>query len=74
LPCVAVEETDTITDLLVKSGLESSKSAAGRSITAKSVKVNDELVIDPKLIPNNFHHSSIFLRKGKKNYAILTKG
>jgi tyrosyl-tRNA synthetase len=73
LPCIAVEETDTIVDLLVKSGLESSKSAASRAITAKSVKVNDELIIDSKWKPSNFHFDSLFIRKGKKNYVIGSK-
>jgi tyrosyl-tRNA synthetase len=66
---------DTVVDALMTSGLVKSKSEARRLIKQGGVYVNDQRVtdVDQRLQPDDWIRGTrLFLRKGKKEYAVLS--
>ena len=75
LPSIAVNDTQlkkeiTLIDLVILSKLESSKSEVRRLIKGNGVRINDQIVIDEKLIITKglFKDSLIKLSLGKKRH------
>jgi tyrosyl-tRNA synthetase len=69
---IAPDSTDTIVDLLVESGLSSSKGAARRTIGEGGVSVNNQRIDDEVWSPRatDFLHGRwLVLRRGKRNIA-----
>lgn len=68
-----LEESLTLIDALVKTGLFQSKGAARKEIPAGGVYVNNERITDPAFIMNSTHliaNTAIVIRKGKKTYHV----
>jgi tyrosyl-tRNA synthetase len=71
---VEAEEDSSIIDLLVNSGLATSKSDASRLIKAKGVTINGDTVTDPMLKEVTFFHGRfLILKKGKKSVRIVRR-
>jgi tyrosyl-tRNA synthetase len=77
--CSLTEEDFTdgkidILNILVKSGLNASRSEARRAVEQGGVTVNDEKVTDIKTSyePEQFEGDGIVVRRGKKNYKKIT--
>ena len=75
LPSISISEKElmkkiTVIDLIVLSKLETSKSEIRRLIEGKAIKINNQAVIDEKLIvtKNLFHNNLIKLSLGKKRH------
>jgi len=65
---------DTVVDALLASRLAKSKSEARRLITQGGVYVNDRRVtdVDQRLQPEDWRGTKLVLRKGKKDYHVLS--
>ncbi|HIW68838.1 tyrosine--tRNA ligase [Dietzia aerolata] len=69
---VESDDPQTITDLLVASGLCPSKGAARRAVGEGGAYVNNERISDPEWTPTAddlLHGSWLVLRRGKKSFA-----
>jgi tyrosyl-tRNA synthetase len=79
LGCTVVARADldaglAILDLMVKTGLASSKGEARRTVTQGGLYLNNQQVSAPDLVVKAEHlgtESFIFLRKGKKTYHLV---
>ena len=65
---------DTVVDALLASRLAKSKGEARRLITQGGVYVNDRRVtdVDQRLQPEDWRGTKLVLRKGKKDYHVLS--
>ena len=72
-PKHAVKVGDSIIDVLVTSGLASSKREARQFIAEGAVKVNGDKIVETKMIEEKdlLHGSGIFLKRGKKHTLVL---
>jgi tyrosyl-tRNA synthetase len=75
LPCVSISKNQldkelNIIDLIILSKLENSKSEIRRLIKGNGVKINNQIIIDEKLIitKNLFKDNFIKLSLGKKRH------
>jgi len=74
---LGAEETISLLDLLVKTGLATSKGEAKRSVKANSVTMNREKVTDEGFVVSSVafgHHKVILLGVGKSNLHLVLKG
>ena len=74
-PITKVEvKPDTVVDALLASRLAKSKGEARRLITQGGVYVNDRRVtdVDQRLQPEDWRGTKLVLRKGKKDYHVLS--
>jgi len=76
LPSISIDEKKlkgkfTIIDLIILSGLESSKSAIRRLIKGNGIRINNLVITDEKLIVTNnlFQNNLIKLSLGKKRHV-----
>lgn len=74
LTVINANEPINILDALIKLNLASSKREAREFVNNKAVKINGEKIdnIDFIIDPKNFDRKTIFIKRGKKNYAALT--
>ncbi len=71
---IEAEENSSVVDLLVSSGLATSKSDANRLIKSNGVTVNGNTVTDPMLKEVTFFHGKfLILKKGKKSVRIVRR-
>ncbi|HUD81580.1 MAG TPA: tyrosine--tRNA ligase [Patescibacteria group bacterium] len=70
---IRTSQTDTITDVLVKAGLATSKSQARTFLSDGSVYINNEVVKRDNFTPQDFKGGRLLLRRGKvlKNTALV---
>ena len=75
LPSIEIKSNDldkqlSITDLVILSKLENSKSEIRRLLEGNAIKINDELIKDEKLIINKelFNENYLKLSIGKKRH------
>jgi len=69
-------ELPSLTDLLVASGLVSSRSEARRTVTEGGAYLNNERVADPERRPTSgdlLHGRWLVLRKGKRSVAMIER-
>ena len=72
---VAIKETEAkVLDIFTQSGLTSSNGDAKKMIQSGSLFINEVKVEDPQMIvsKNDCINSILLLRKGKKQYKIVT--
>jgi len=70
------DELPSLTDLLVASGLASSRSEARRTVTEGGAYLNNERVADPERRPTSgdlLHGHWLVLRKGKRSVAMIER-
>jgi len=67
----SLSDSTSPADLLVATGLSSSKGQARRDIAANGVYVNDVRLTDEMLSPERLFGKYLLLRKGKRNYAVV---
>ncbi|MDA8597121.1 tyrosine--tRNA ligase [Candidatus Pacebacteria bacterium] len=74
-PCTTVQNDEALVDVLVGSGLASSKREARTFITDGAVAINGEKVTDPEavLAPEVFTENIALLQRGKKQLSILVR-
>src|SRR3989339_523381 len=72
MPEFRIEQETNIVDILVASGLVSSKSEARRAIEGKGVKVNEQVVdsLETMIVPTK---EGIVLQKGKRHFVKIVK-
>lgn len=73
VPSCLVKESDSIVDVLVTSGLASSKREARQFIADGAVTLNGEPVEESRQVESiDFVHGVALLKRGKRNVAVLT--
>lgn len=74
LPAAQIQSGISLIDLLVQSGLSSSKGAARKDVTSGGIYLNNERTSDAAFTVNAQHliaNEFIVLRKGKRNYHLI---